>query len=224
MTTEHLLDRLEEGALVITAGDRDDTLLALLSAHSAGGFPALAGILLTGGFAPAPSVTRLVEGMRSPLPVMRTNAGTFKTATRAYRTRGRLNRDSRIKVDTALAMFENYVDAGALLAVLNVARTDVVTPLMFEFDLLDSARASKRRIVLPEGDDDRILRAAARLSRATWCDLTILGEELDDQREGGRTRPRHLTQPRSSRPLDPEYVDRFAADYAEAARGQGRDA
>ena len=220
MTTEHLLNRLEDGALVIAAGDRDDTLLALLSAHSAGGFPALAGIILTGGFEPAPSVTRLVEGMGSPLPVMRTSAGTFKTATRAYRTRGRLSRDSRVKVDTALAMFEKYVDAGALLAVLDVARTDVVTPLMFEFDLLDRARSSKRRIVLPEGGDDRILRAAARLLTRHVCDITLLGEEQSIRSRAGEL-GLDLSKATVISPADPAYVERFAAAYAEARAAKG---
>jgi phosphate acetyltransferase len=228
MTTEHLLDRLEEGALVITAGDRDDAVLALLSAHSAGGFPALAGILLTGGFEPPPTVARLVAGLRSPLPVLRTASGTFKTATRAYKTRGRLSQDSRVKVDTALAMFEKYVDAKALLAALDVARTDVITPLMFEFDLIDRARSSKRRIVLPEGSDDRILRAAARLLTRDVCDITILGDEASIRGRAGELGI-DIARATIQSPTDPQLIERFAAAYhvARAAKGvtldQARD-
>ena len=220
MTTEHLLDRLEDSAVVITAADRDDALLALLSAHSAGGFPGLAGIILTGGFKPAPSVARLVEGLRSPLPVLRTSSGTFKTATRAYKTRGRLTRDSRLKVDTALAMFERHVDADALLSILDVAETDVVTPLMFEFGLIDRARSSKRRIVLPEGGDDRILRAAARLLTREVCDITLLGDEVDVH---ARAAELGLDLGRATviSPADPELVERFAAVYAEARAAKG---
>ena len=220
MTTEHLLDRLEDGALVITAGDRDDALLALLSAHSAGVFPALAGIMLTGGFVPAPAVSRLVAGMRSPLPVLRTTSGTFKTATRAYRTRGRLSRDSRIKVDTALAMFEKYVDARSLLSALDVARTDVITPLMFEFDLIDRARSSKRRIVLPEGSEDRILRAAARLLTRDVCDITIVGDEATIRGRAGELGI-DISKATVQSPTDPLLIERFAAAYAEARAAKG---
>ncbi|MCR6712631.1 MAG: phosphate acetyltransferase [Demequina sp.] len=220
MTTEHLLDRLEEGALVITAGDRDDAVLALLSAHSAGGFPALAGILLTGGFEPPPTVARLVAGLRSPLPVLRTASGTFKTATRAYKTRGRLSQDSRVKVDTALAMFEKYVDAKALLAALDVARTDVITPLMFEFDLIDRARSSKRRIVLPEGSDDRILRAAARLLTRDVCDITILGDEASIRGRAGELGI-DIARATIQSPTDPQLIERFAAAYHEARAAKG---
>ena len=151
---------------------------------------------------------------------MRTPSGTFKTAMRAYRTRGRLSRDSPIKVDTALAMFEKYVDASALLAVLDVARTEVVTPLMFEFDLLDRARSSKQRIVLPEGTDDRILRAAARLLTRNVCDITILGEELDI-RDRASELGLDISRAAVISPLDPAYVERFAAAYAEARAAKG---
>ena len=220
MTTAHLLDRLEEGSVVITAGDRDDAILALLSAHSAAGFPSLAGVILTGGFEPAPTVAKLMAGLRSPLPVVATASGTFKTATRAYKTRGRLTRDSRLKVDTALASFEKHVDASALLSVLNVARTDVVTPLMFEFDLLDRARSSKRHIVLPEGSDDRILRAAATLLTRDVVTLTILGDA-----EAITARAAELGVDISGAaivsPSDPEYVERFAAAYAQARASKG---
>ena len=220
MTTAHLLDRLEEGAVVITAGDRDDAILALLSAHSAAGFPSLAGVILTGGFEPAPTVAKLMAGLRSPLPVVSTASGTFKTATRAYKTRGRLTRDSRLKIDTALAAFEKHVDAGALLSVLDVARTDVVTPLMFEFDLLDRARGSKRHIVLPEGSDDRILRAAATLLTRDVVSLTILGDQ-DAITARAAELGIDVSGAHVISPSDPEYVERFAAAYAEARAAKG---
>ena len=220
MTTEHLLDHLEDGAVVITPGDRSDALLAMLSAHGAGGFPSLAGIILTGGFTPEKAVWRLVEGMRSSLPVIRTDYGTFKTATRCYRTRGRLSRDSQLKVDTALAMFERHVDAAALLSVLNVARTDVVTPLMFEYDLLDRARSSKRHIVLPEGSDDRILRAAGTLLKRAVVDLTILGDESSIRTRAGEL-GLDISDAAIISPSDPAYVERFAADYAEVRASKG---
>jgi len=49
MSFEHLLDRLSDGAVVITPGDRSDILLGVLTAHAAASFPSLAGIILTAG-------------------------------------------------------------------------------------------------------------------------------------------------------------------------------
>lgn len=60
---------------------------------------------------------------------------------------------------------------------LSVARSARVTPMMFEHALLERARAHRRRIVLPEGAEDRILRATEVLLRRGVCELTLLGEE-----------------------------------------------
>ena len=177
MTFEHLLDRLSDGAVVNTPGDRYDILLGLLTAHAAAGFPSLSGIILNGGYYPSESVARLVESLGQRLPIIRTNLGTFQTASAAALTRGRLSADSQRKIDMALARFEQHVDGAALLAALDVPRAEVVTPLMFEYTLLDRARADRRRIVLPEGADDRILRAASTLLERQVADLPLLGDE-----------------------------------------------
>lgn len=220
MTPENLLERLREGAVVITPSDRSDTLLALLSAHAAEGFPALAGVILNGGVETPHTVRRLVEGLDSALPVIRTDLDTYETARRMGRTRGRLSRESTVKVDTALSMFDRYVDTQALIDKLDVARTDVVTPLMFEYDLLDRARAERRHIVLPEGTDDRILKAASTLMTRDVVDLTVLGEET-----ALRARAAELGLDfdgvRILSPRNEELVARFAERYAKERAHKG---
>ncbi len=220
MTVDHLLDRLEEGAVVIAPGDRADTLLAALTAHSATGFPALAGIVVNGGFRPSPSVQRLIDGLSPTLPIIATNLGTFETARRCWDTPGRLSRESVLKVNTALTMFEHHVNGAQLIERLNLAGTDVVTPLMFEYTLLDRARESKRRIVLPEGGDDRILRAAGTLLTRNVVDLTILGDPNSILTRAGELGI-SLDGAQLISPSDPVYVDRFAADYYEMRKHKG---
>ena len=220
MTIEHLLDKLTDGAVVMTPGDRSDILLGLLTAHTADGFPSLAGIVLNGGFTPPPAVERLVAGLGQRLPIMATELGTFRTASAAARVRGRLSADSQRKVDTALALFEKHVDGETLLARLDVARPAVVTPLMFEFELLDRARRDRKHIVLPEGTDDRILRAASTLLQRGVAQLTILGNEA-----AIRARSTELGLDISEAavldPHDPEMLERFAAEYAELRKHKG---
>ena len=220
MTADHLLDRLREGRVVITPGDRADALLAVHAAHGAVGFPTLAGVIINGGFHPTDAMRRLLSGMNSSLPVISCDLGTFEAATRCWNTRGRLTRDSALKVDTARALFEKHVDCDALRQIFNVSSTDVVTPLMFEYALLDRARSPKQHIVLPEGDDDRILRAASTLLRRGVVDLTILGTEA-----AVRARAAELGVDISSAaiisPSNEEYVARFAATFAELRKSKG---
>ncbi|TQL03444.1 phosphate acetyltransferase [Cellulomonas sp. SLBN-39] len=220
MSIEHLLDRLQDGAVVITPGDRADVLLGLLMAHQAEGFPSLAGIILNGGLAPAPSIERLVGGLGSRLPLITTNLGTFRSASAAAATRGRLTQDSQRKVDTALALFEQHVDGAALLAALEVERPSVVTPLMFEYQLLDRARTDRKHIVLPEGGDDRILRAASTLLQRHVADLTILGDEASIRARATEL-GLDLDEAQVIDPKNGETLERFAEAYTELRKHKG---
>jgi phosphate acetyltransferase len=220
MSIEHLLERLHDGVVVIVPGDRSDILLGLLMAHTAEGFPSLAGIILNGGFTPPAIVERLVDGLGSRLPLIRTDLGTFKSASAAAGTRGRLTADSQRKVDTALALFEKHTDAEEALAALEVPAPEVVTPLMFEYELLDRARSDRKHVVLPEGSDDRILRAASTLLQREVADLTILGDEASI-----RSRATELGLDLSAaKVIDPksgQLLERFAAEYTELRKHKG---
>src|SRR5690625_2961686 len=177
MSMEHVLDHLSDGATVLTAGDRDAVALALLTAHAAEGFPSLSAMILNGGLMPSPQVLRLMEGLGQRLPIISTSLDTFEAATAISRVRGRLSMESQRKIDTSLSMFEQHVDVPRLRSLLQVSATDVVTPLMFEYQLLEQARSDRKHIVLPEGTDDRILRAAGTLLQRQVADLTLLGPE-----------------------------------------------
>lgn len=213
MTAEHVLERLTEGAAVVTPGDRSDVVLAVLSAHAAENFPSLACVILNGGIPLNPSIDSLVSGLGLGLPMIETTLGTFETASRVAATRGRVTSQSHRKVNTALALMDTYVDTEELLAHLSIAAPSVVTPQMFTYQLLDRARSDRKRIVLPEGNDDRILKAAGRLLLRSVAELTILGDESQI-----RARAAELGVDLSQAVvLDPQtsgLCDQFAEQYA----------
>ncbi|MBN2176927.1 MAG: phosphate acetyltransferase [Demequinaceae bacterium] len=220
MSVDHLLDRLREGRVVITPGDRADSLLAVLSAHAAAGFPTIAGVILNGGFLPSESMNRLLSGLDSNLPIITTSLWTFETATRCYNTRGRLTHESSRKLDTALALFERHIDTAALRQLISVAETTAITPLMFEYDLLDRARADKRHIVLPEGEDDRILRAASSLLTRDVVDLTLLGDEASIRARAAELGV-NIAGAKIVSPTDPRLVKKFAKRFHELRAHKG---
>ncbi|MGB7162416.1 MAG: DRTGG domain-containing protein, partial [Mycobacterium sp.] len=94
MTADHVLERLDEGAAVVTPGDRSDVVLAVASAHAAEGFPSLSCIILNGGFELHRSIGALVAGLRLRLPIIATTLGTFDTASAVGSVRGRLTATS----------------------------------------------------------------------------------------------------------------------------------
>jgi phosphate acetyltransferase len=212
MSMVNVLPRLLESAIVVIPADRTEVLLATLLAHSSGTFPSLAGIVLNGGFPLPEAVDRLIDGLGSALPIIATDLGTYDTAVRVMNTRGRLAADSQRRYDTALAMFETHVDTEELTRLLGVAKPTVVTPLMFEYALVERARADRRRIVLPEGDDDRVLRAAATVLKRGIADLTILGEEIE-VRNRAIELGIDLQGADIISPFDAVHVDKFAREY-----------
>jgi phosphate acetyltransferase len=220
MTAEHCLERLRESMAVITPGDRSDVVLAIASAHAAEGFPSISCLILNGGLPLHPAIAKLVAGLGLRLPIVATELGTYDTARAASTAKGRVTATSLRKVDTALSLMDEHVDVADLLAQLAVPIPSVVTPQMFTHQLQDRARADRRRIVLPEGDDDRILRAAGRLLARSVADLTILGDESTV-----RARAAELGLDLSAavvlNPRTSELCDQFAAQYAELRKKKG---
>lgn len=220
MNVDHILERLQDGQLAIAAGDRSEVLLALVSAHASQNFPSLAGIVLNGGYEPSPQVSALVAGLGQSLPIVATHHNTYETATFASTARGLISQGTQRKRDLALNAFDRAVDDEALLAALDVEESDVVTPLMFEAQLLDRARAAPKHIVLPEGDDDRILRAASTLLSRGVARLTLLGDEIAIRARaaelGLEVAAADVIDPSSS-----ELLDGFAQEYARLRAHRG---
>ena len=220
MTAEHVLERLTEGVAVITPGDRSDVVLAVVSAHAAEGFPSLSCVILNGGLELHPSISSLVSGLGLRLPIITTGFGTFETASRVASARGRVTASSQRKIDTAIALMDTHVDIADLLARLAIPIPSVVTPQMFTYRLLDRARSDRKRIVLPEGEDDRILKAAGRLLRRGVADLTILGEEPQVRSRAAELGV-NLSAAAVLNPRTSELCDKFAEQYAELRKNKG---
>jgi phosphate acetyltransferase len=222
MTMPNVLDRLFDGVVVITPGDRPEVVLGVLMAHLSANFPQVSGIVLNGGIELPVQVTRLLEGIGSTLPIVVTDLNTQETSAALTSVRGRLTASSPRKVAAALALVAQHIDSDTLLDRLDVARTTAVTPLMFEHQLLDAATSNRRHIVLPEGDEDRILRAADLLLRRGVAELTLLGDPIRISAQaasiGVDVSAAHLLDP-----TDSELAERFADEYYERRKHRGID-
>jgi len=177
MSLPHFLDHIGDGDLIITPGDRADLIVGSLASRFSGTYPNIAGLVLTGGLVPEPSILRLIDGLGGSLvPVLAVEADTYRTAATVAGVRGVLTPDSERKIAAALGVFGEHVDRRALLSRIEVTRTERVTPLMFEQRLVERARADRRHIVLPEGGDDRVLQAAEQVLLRGMAHLTVLGD------------------------------------------------
>ncbi|KRF17041.1 phosphate acetyltransferase [Nocardioides sp. Soil797] len=222
MTLPNVLTRLFEGAAVVTPGDRGETVLGVLAAHLSSNFPQISAVFLNGGIALPDQITRLIEGLGTTTPIIATELGTHATSTALTNRRGRLTKDSPRKIATALRLFSEYVDGPVLVDRLEVARTDAVTPLMFEHQLIDDAVEAGKHIVLPEGEEDRILKAADMLLRRGVAELTLLGDpqaiSAKAAQLGVDVSRAHLVSP-----YDEKLREQFAQVYFERRKHKGID-
>ena len=215
----NLLKALTPGCMVVTPGDRADLVIGSLAAHSAG-TPPIAGVLLTLDERPGEEILRLAARLAPGTPVIAVAGGSFPTAGELFALEGKLNAATPRKAETALGVFERHVDTAALLERISVARSGRVTPMMFEHELLEQARSDRRRVVLPEGTEERVLRAADVLLRRDVCDLTLLGD-VDVIRKKAADLGIDLADTRLIDPQTSELRQGFAERYAQLRAHRG---
>ncbi|TVU55248.1 MAG: phosphate acetyltransferase [Arthrospira sp. PLM2.Bin9] len=178
MQVPNFLKYLQEGSLIITPGDRSDIILACLAAATSENYPNIAGIILSGGLALPTTIQTLIDGCRNwTVPIITVNTDTYETAMNVDRVHGAITPDNDRKIASALGLFETHVNLAQIEERIQLSRPSRTTPIMFEYQLIQRAKANRQHIVLPEGREDRILQAAEILWRRGVADITLLGSE-----------------------------------------------
>ena len=176
MRIRNYLGHLKSNALLVTPGDRSDVILSALQAHQSQNYPKIAGLLLTGGLKPPASVDLLLSGLTDIIPILSVPTDTYQTAMNIGNVRSYITANNQPKIKLSLRLFDRHVDTVALEKQLSALPDQGITPKMFMYNLVQQAKSDKKHIVLPEGADERILRAAASLLRNNVVDLTFLGK------------------------------------------------
>ncbi len=176
MRLEHAITRLKEDSLVITPGDRSDLIVGLLQVHQSVNYPHLSGILLSGDLQPEASIRKLIDGLYDPLPILSIPTNTYETSELVKQVNTSLVASDREKITLSIQLFDDYVDLSRLEEQINTIKVKGITPKMFTYNLLQQAKSQKRHIVLPEGKEIRILRAAEFLLNRDLVELTLLGK------------------------------------------------
>ena len=177
MQLRNYLTHLKEDSLVITPGDRADIILGALQANISSNYPRISGIILTGGLLPEDPILKLIEGLSQIVPIVSVQDGTFSVTNKVGSIKSRIYAHSNQKIETSLTLFEKLVPMDNLVERLINLAPGGITPRMFQYGLMQRARKAKKHIVLPEGTDERILMAAARLIELNLVDITLLGDE-----------------------------------------------
>ena len=179
MMLPNFLNHIKENVLIVTPGDRGDIIIGALQANQSTNYPKVAGIVLTVGSIPDQPVMKLIEGLQTVMPIISVQTGTFETSNAIGHIHSRITKDNKKKIQLAIQVFEKYVDLKALDDKIITFTPEGITPHMFQYQLVKRAKSIKKHIVLPEGNDDRILKAAARIMSQDLVELTILGDPTE---------------------------------------------
>ena len=179
MQVPNFLNYLKENVLIVTPGDRGDIIVSALHANLSTGYPKIAGIVLSAGFEPEEPLMRLIKGSPSIMPIISVKTGTFETTAKIGAIQTRMTPGNKIKIKHAIDVFEKHVDVKALDEKLITFKPEGITPHMFQYQLTKWAKSEIKHIVLPEGNDDRILKAATRLIDQKIVELTLLGDPVE---------------------------------------------
>ena len=213
MSIRNYLPYITENALLIVAGDRDAILLSALQAHQSRSYPRLSGIILSGGLCPPESIRKLLDGVKDIIPILSVKASTYLTATQTIALRSYITADNSRKTELSLKLFERYLDTSDLENILSRVQARGMTPRMFIYTLLQKAQINKKRIVLPEATDERVLRAADHLLSRGVVDLTLLGDPAEIQGIAQRRGLKNIN-PDQCDIIDPQNSEEFD-DYAQ---------
>ncbi|MBE7413124.1 MAG: phosphate acetyltransferase [Leptospiraceae bacterium] len=177
MRLENFLSYIKEGTLVIVPGDRADIILGSFVCSDNKNFPRIVGVVLTGGISPDKNILKIMEGLESHIPVIQTKEDTLRSAFQINGIDSKVSPDDKIKIVTYLALFESSVDSKALKEKIITSKSNTITPKMFEFNLIQKAKVQKKHIVLPEGEEERILKAVNFLLKRDVVKITLLGNK-----------------------------------------------
>ncbi|PID68853.1 MAG: phosphate acetyltransferase [Flavobacteriia bacterium] len=223
MQLRNFLTHIKEKTLIIIPGDRADLIMGSLQAHQSKNYPSVSGIILSGGLEPEPTVLKLLDSYSNcTTPIISVKSSTFETASILNKMKPKIKVGNTSKVEASISTFEKYTDVEALSNSLITFKTKGITPRMFQYNLLQKAKASKKHIVLPEGYDERVLGATAKLISQDVATITLLGEKEAIQKklyEYGIELD--LNKVNVVNPIESEHFDDYAETYYELRKHKG---
>jgi phosphate acetyltransferase len=221
MQLRNYLLHLKENSLVITPGDRADIILGALQANESINYPTISGIVLTGNILPEISILKLIEGLSTVVPIIAVEEGTYYITNKIGGIKSKIYANNKQKIEISIATFEKYMDVDTLSEKLITFEADGMTPKMFQYNLVKRARQHRKHIVLPEGNDDRILAAASRLLEMDVVDISIIGNKKQIENkiiELGLNFD--FSKIKIINPIESEYYDDYVNTYFELRKAK----
>jgi phosphate acetyltransferase len=181
LSLDNFLDHLCEDDLVIVPADRSEIVLGIFGALHSKNYPNISAIIFPFNGQLHPNIAKIIEGLEMlKIPILRVQSDSFETAKAVLGVHARLRLNNERKIALALGLFNKRVDVANIEHKIHQNYTSVMTPQMFEYKLFAMAAKKQKTIVLPEAQDERVLRAAEIVLRRGVAKIIFLAnkEEL----------------------------------------------
>ncbi len=221
MQLRNYLLHLKENALVITPGDRADIILGALQANESANYPTISGIVLTGNILPEDTILKLIDGLHSVVPVISVEGGTYRITNQIGSIQSKIYAENKHKIETSISTFEKYVNLDELANKLSAFEAEGMTPKMFQYNLVKRAKQHRKHIVLPEGNDDRIIIATSRLLAMDVVDISIIGNKKQiEQKVAELGIAFDFSKVNIIVPIESEFYDDYVNTYYELRKSK----
>jgi len=221
MTIGNALTHFVDGMILITPGDREDVLIAAMVSRVSTTYPNISGVLLTGGLEPSESVKKLIGGLSGfNIPILHVPLDTYAAAAKISQLHASLYPDDMQKINMVFNDVKAHVNRDAISHYFEVQQVHKTTPLVFLNMIIEKAKSNRKRIVLPEGDEERTLKAVSRVLAEGMADVILLGDPQAIKAVATRVDAKieHAT---IINPATSENLDRYSQVYYELRKHKG---
>ena len=177
-------------------------------------------LLLTHGSPISPAVQELAApALNAGLPILRTEGDSFVTAGRISNLPDAVPHEDLARMNTVLDAIAEQLDTKTISASFHIPETTKLSPPAFRYQLIQKARAAQKRIVLPEGDEPRTVRAAAICAEKGIAHCVLLGKrEVIESVAASQG----VTLPAGLEILDPDLIrQRYVEPMVELRKAKG---
>jgi len=178
----HMLEHFRPGSLLVTSADRPDVLVAACLAAMNG--IEIGAILLTGGYQIEAPIARLCErAFQTGLPVFMVKTNTWQTSLSLQSFNLEVPADDTQRIEKVQEYVAGFINADWVESLTATSeRSRRLSPPAFRYQLTELARKAGKRIVLPEGDEPRTVKAAAICAERGIATCVLLGDPDEIQR------------------------------------------
>lgn len=172
----NMVQHIKTDSLLVTSGDRSDVIVSACLAAMNG--VKIGALLLSGGYEPEPEIMALCEqAFETGLPVFLIDTNTWQTSLNIQRFDHEVPVDDAVRIELVQEYVAGHIDQSWIESVTeNSPREHRLSPPAFRYKLTELARAARKTVVLPEGDEPRTIKAAAICAERGIARCVLLGK------------------------------------------------